>query len=364
MALIFALTLFHCLFFILLSYWWKSIPESDKSEVEEVVGITVLIPFRNERQNLDNILMSLQNQDYPKDHFEVLFINDHSEDGSREFLDTAINQSQFRVVDLPVGVIGKKSATTMGVELAKYSSIVCSDGDCRLGPNWLKSYAGAFRDETVRMVVGPVRMGGLDLFSKIQSMEFAAMIAFGGVLIYRGLMGTCNGANMGFRKAAFQEVNGYVGNHDIPTGDDEFLLQKIHTRFKGGIKFIKSREVVVDTYPKSTLKAFVSQRIRWTSKWRFHQSLRFKMLGVLTFFDFMSAIALLILLLWFPIYSIGLLLLRWCAEWFFLYGVCRFLDIELRVDRLMLLAFIYPFYAVFLGLASIFGHYSWKGRQY
>jgi hypothetical protein len=32
--------------------------------------------------------------------------------------------------------------------------------------------------------------------------------------------------------------------------------------------------------------------------------------------------------------------------------------------HMLMLSIIYPFYAVFLGIASIFGNYSWKDRYY
>ena len=48
---------------------------------------------------------------------------------------------------------------------------------------------------------------------------------------------------MAYKKAAFLEVEGYRGNEEIPSGDDEFLLQKIAKRYPGRVGFLKSAGV-------------------------------------------------------------------------------------------------------------------------
>jgi len=48
--------------------------------------ISIIIPFRNERENLLNNLRALEALNYPEENFEILYINDSSTDDSVEIL--------------------------------------------------------------------------------------------------------------------------------------------------------------------------------------------------------------------------------------------------------------------------------------
>jgi hypothetical protein len=47
----------------------------------------------------------------------------------------------------------------------------------------------------------------------------------------------CNGANIAYPKAVFEEVNGFDGNEHIASGDDEFLMHKIAEKYPNQIVF-------------------------------------------------------------------------------------------------------------------------------
>ena len=48
---------------------------------------SILIPFRNEEENLITLLISLKNLDYPTSYFEVILINDFSTDDSKNIIE-------------------------------------------------------------------------------------------------------------------------------------------------------------------------------------------------------------------------------------------------------------------------------------
>ena len=43
---------------------------------------SIIVPFRNEAQNLPACIASLKKLDYPKELLEIIFVNDHSTDAS------------------------------------------------------------------------------------------------------------------------------------------------------------------------------------------------------------------------------------------------------------------------------------------
>ena len=215
------------------------------------------------------------------------------------------------------------------------------------------------------MVTGPVCMTGKSLIQRLQAIEFSGLIGYGAIMLQTHLPGMCNGANLAYRKTAIQKVGGYEDNNQIPSGDDEFLLQKIHEHFPDQVSFLKSSNAIVRTPSKSSVNQLINQRIRWTSKWKFHKSSFTRFTSIIAFGDFLLGLAILPLAIFYsPSIVVIIILGRMISETIYLRKMMIFMQFRAPITHFILLNLIYPFYAVFLGLASIFGKYSWKGRKY
>lgn len=332
------------------------------------VKISVIVPVRNEASNIAELIEDLSHQEYDRLNYEVIIVNDHSTDHTAEVVATAISNlgSQFRLVHL-TEVQGKKAAATFGVGEATGEYILCTDGDCRVPKSWIATYAAFITAYQPYMVSGPVKMTGHRFFDRVQAMDFSSLQAFGAATLHQGMASSCNGANMAYRKSAFLQVDGYKGNENLASGDDEFLLQKIFAKYPGKVLFMKASEAIVETLPKRKLSGFIQQRVRWASKWRFYDDFWMRVSWVFTYVDFISVffIAAAVVLGYVP-WPAGtaILLGRWWAEVWYLKGPVRFLKLQGNLLHLFTVSFIYPFYVLFLGFASIFGAYSWKGRRY
>ena len=62
--------------------------------------ITLIIPFRNESENILDNLKSIESQNFPDDKFEVIYVNDNSTDDSLTKLRTAIKKSNIKILDV------------------------------------------------------------------------------------------------------------------------------------------------------------------------------------------------------------------------------------------------------------------------
>ncbi len=366
MSVLVAATIFHCTFFIVLIVLWRRISTTEMKEIR--LPVSVIVPVRNEEKSISDLIVSLEKQEYPRDLLEIIVIDDHSQDHTVELAKRSISQSSMhiRLFELPADHKGKKKASSLGVSEAKHDLILCTDADCLHPPNWVAHHVSMYSKEEIMMVSGPVKIKSSSWFQHLQAIEFNALIVYGAITLSRKLPGMCNGANMSYRKKAFIEVGGYEGNENVPTGDDEFLMQKIFKQFRGGIDFIKSSDAIVQTVPKESLSSLISQRIRWTSKWKFHKSSFIRISAVLGFFDFVIGFLLLgLLFVQDNRVIIGILVIsRWVSEWVYLVVSARFSKISVPFYIYPMVSVIYPLYAVFLGFASIFGNYSWKGRKY
>ena len=361
---------FYFILLLLMLYGWekamgKTIPVAPLHSKQT---LTVIIPFRNEENNLVQIIEDLSHQKPEVRNFEVLFIDDHSTDRSTAIVNEAIRRfSQFKLMSLPKGIEGKKQAIALGVEKSMGDIVVTSDADCHLHQGWLTSINSFFHSDQVMMVFGGVKIKeNSSFFSKLQALEFASLIGSGAAMANLGIPTMCNGANLAFRKSAFYKVGGYDGNFSVASGDDEFLMRKIHKEFPGSIYFLNQPESVVSTNPQQSLGEFLHQRLRWAGKWRYNDSLSAKLLAVFILFFQFSFAALLIFLLAGMFNAKAALFLmggKLVLEFIFVSKVCAFLTVRWRSFAFLLLQFSYPFYVVFIGIASNFVSPLWKERK-
>ncbi|MCB0487412.1 MAG: glycosyltransferase [Cyclobacteriaceae bacterium] len=360
------LTLYFLLLLFLRMGWSRSL------RVKYLGGklhqMSIVIPFRNEGQNVSRLIESLCKVDYPTNHFEVILVDDHSLDSSlskaRDLIERLEN---FKVIQLDENSEGKKQALTKGVTNASGEIIVTTDADCVVPAYWLTEFNNAFGEQHHQLVFGAVTLKGSNsFFARLQTMEFLSLIGSAVATMGFGWFTMCNGANLAFRKEAFQKVKGYEGNVNVPSGDDEFLARKILKAFPGSIGFLNGDESVVVTPAQPSLRDFVSQRIRWAGKWRYNQAPTTRLLAV--FIACVQMIWLFTLLSipfnWLPVrLSIGLILTKLLFEMIVLIPVHRFTRANWHHVAFIVLQFVYPLYVLAIGLASMVSGYRWKGRS-
>jgi poly-beta-1,6-N-acetyl-D-glucosamine synthase len=335
--------------------------------------LTIIIPVRNESLHIEALLRDLNAQTYPKEYFEVLVIDDASEDDTAQKVlqmsDRVGYSLQLISLDLPADYKGshKKQSITIGVEKSRGELLICTDGDCRVQKNWLALFAGYFEAKQAEFVSGGVSfIKENSLFEHMQTIEFASLLGIGAASMALQKPNMCNGANMAFRKEAFYKVHGYEDVEHIASGDDEFLMKKIFKRFPDGVHFLKSSQHVVYTYTKSDWKSFYQQRKRWAGKWKYHKDWKLSALAVGVFMFhllfiafFMAAIISAIPLGWF----IALFGMKFFAEYLFLSRILKTFQKPVKLRYFIPLQLIYSFYVIIFGMAANSGSYEWKGRS-
>lgn len=360
------ITLLHLFGYGILTYKWSKIKLTKKDKSNDC--FSVIVPVRNEEQVIQRLLVCLSIQEYPMDQYEVIIVDDFSQDLTASIVKAFQKRSsmKLRLIHLEnMDQKGKKHALTKGIENAQFENILTTDADCQMGPYWISCYSGMFQQ--YHFIAGPVALKGNGLFQRMQQIEFAGLIGFGAVTIEENNPSMCSGANLGFTKTAFNEVGGYSNNIQIASGDDEFLLYNVVKRFPNQAKFLKNKSAIVISDAQKSLTDFINQRMRWTSKWKYNRNWKLRLMAILFFIDN----AMLVSFIWGMIagditlvLGLSMVLARLVIDYLYLSSVSYFVGTKSILLPLMTLQIIYPFHVLFMGISSIFGSYTWKGRKY
>jgi cellulose synthase/poly-beta-1,6-N-acetylglucosamine synthase-like glycosyltransferase len=356
--------------------WFKTKTFQSKKNVVSSTKISVIIVARNEVENIAACLESLKRQTYSAKNFEVIVIDDHSEDDTFNIAEKIIAPIDNWKIEKLENLVSKaknssfkKQAITKGIELATGNLIVTLDADCVVPQNWLQTIAEFYEQHQPKMIVMPVRFEeGNASLQVFQQMDLTSLIGITAGSLYWNFPVMANGANLAYEKKVFQQVNGFEGNEQIPGGDDIMLLLKIKKQFPKSIKFLKNDSVIVTTRAVVTLQEFCNQRLRWISKsgkfgdWKITVvlviSYLFNLATILAFIIGCVASESLFLS------ATIVLFLKWCIEFSLVKSTATFLKQPFSLFNYLCCNVLHQLYVVVFGLLGTIVQYKWKGRKY
>ena len=349
-----------------LFYGFQKMKPFASDEVVPKTSFSIVVPFRNEAENLPKLLYTISLLNYPKELFEVILVDDESDDEFR-LLDSARSDISARVIEnVRKSNSPKKDAIETAIEVAKHNWIITTDADCLVQKNWLKKIDAYILKEEKRMVAAGVcylpQKGFLHAFQNLDflSLQGATIGSFG---LDKPFM--CNGANFAYEKKFFLELNGFEGNSNMASGDDVFLLQKAVLKDKNVVGFCLNNESVVATKSENSWNDLFQQRVRWAAKSTGYSSWFGKLTALLVFSTNVTWIAVFVMWLlvslnqnWFALFValkfiVDLLLLQKTASFF-----------RTKLQWLFLASLLYPFFSSVVAVYSLFGNFTWKGRAF
>ncbi len=333
--------------------------------------ISIIIPARNEEDNIAKCISSILEQDYPMHLFEIIVVDDHSTDSTTDVVNK-FNTQGVRCIALQDFLTGKKTiaykkkAIAAGISVSKGALIITTDADCTAPPEWLKYIAAVYQVEDPVMIIAPVDFTNNGTIVEIfQSLDFMSMQGITGAAHQMGLGNMSNGANLAFSKAAYQAVNGYEGVEHLASGDDYLLMMKLQQAFPTRISYLKAQQAIVQTTPQPNWASFLQQRIRWASKSGKYDDKRLTAILLLVYLFNLSFLVLAVIACFYPVLwlaLLALLLLKTEAELYYLYPVAAFFK---KRRQLLIFPFLQPLhiaYIIVAGFLGFAGVYKWKGR--
>jgi cellulose synthase/poly-beta-1,6-N-acetylglucosamine synthase-like glycosyltransferase len=364
----------YCILITYYRKWFLQLrPFQLSNSFEPTLFFSIIIPARNEAENIANCLQSIVNQNYPTHLFEIIVVDDHSTDS------TSLLVAQFQALYPNILLIKledelqgkklnayKKKAIDIAIQQSRGNWIITTDADCIAQPNWLKLYDEYIHKSKSLFVAAPVMFTKTkSTVSQFQYIDFMALQAATAATVSVGLHSMCNGANLAYNKAAFYNVAGFKGIDNIASGDDMLLMNKIKKAYPKQIGYLFSKDAIITTSPMPNWTSFLNQRIRWASKADKYEdkSLLPVLLGVyllnlsLFLMFFAAFFVWKLVAVW-----IVLMILKTIVEWFYIKSAAVFFG-KLNFLQFAFLQPLHITYMVVAGWLGKFGNYKWKGRS-
>lgn len=342
--------------------------EGEKSKTT----FSIVIPFRNEADNLPHLLQTFKALHYQKQLFEVIFVDDDSEDSSFELISafkTEYNHQPIKIIkNIRTSNSPKKDAITLAINHAKFDWIITTDADCKLPKYWLESFDEYIQKKDPNCIVAPITYNASKSFLKqfqlldILSLQGATIGGFGINCPF-----LCNGANFAYKKEMFHKLNGFEGNDKIASGDDIFLLEKAIALNAKQVGYLKCEHAIVSTSPQPTWASLILQRVRWAGKTSAYNN----WFGKLTGFTVLLMNALLICSILFllfgaikPALLLYIVVIKFSIDFLLIFKAASFLNQKLNFVTYILSFILYPFFCVYVAFISMFSGFKWKGREH
>lgn len=300
----------------------------EKPGSSEERPVSVVICARNEYQNLINNLPLILEQNYPE--FEVVVVNDSSEDGTVDLLQAMSRKyPHLKIFDLERNLnffTGKKFPLSLGIKSARYDLILLTDADCRpTGPDWIRNMQSRFGDgREIVLGYGPYKKRPSLLNVLIRYDTFMTAVQyFSFALSGMAYMGV--GRNLMYSRQLFYKTNGFISHYKLASGDDDLFINRVATRKNTSVEIRQESHTL--SVAKGSLLQWLYQKKRHYTTAKYYQ-FRFKFLLSLNYLTKLLTYAL------FPVLMVLQYNLYWVLGAFGLFYLTHILIMQFSAGKL------------------------------
>ena len=298
---------------ILLMFWLMFARRNQRKTqpANTVTDLSILVPFHNEAERIKELINSLNSVSW-NDNLELIFIDDHSTDNTAKIIKSTLKHPHKVISNHEKK--GKKTAIRKGVLEAKHPFILTWDADISFNLNYWSAIQKLPQYDLLTL---PVNVTSNNLIADWAKIESAFLR-----LLQEGFAGgnkpiLASGANLFFRKEAFLAVDVQRNDYDLLSGDDVFLLEIMKKNGYTCGQLIQ-RNYQVDTVAPNSLKNWLQQRKRWSTKLFRMNWYPFVLPGLALIAVQIAILCSLVMVWWNPIWLV-IVGLKIGVEWF----ICR-----------------------------------------
>jgi cellulose synthase/poly-beta-1,6-N-acetylglucosamine synthase-like glycosyltransferase len=324
--------------------------------------ISIIIPARDEEDNISKILESVINQNYPSDMYEIIVVNDRSSDKTAEIAEEyGAKYTNIRVITITEPgkfLTGKQNALDIGIKSASGDIILLTDADCIVGKNWVKSMNRFFFNDEIGLVVGKTEIleeKNNSFLYKTQALTHRLLMEVAQIPIIFGFYTSGMGNNLALRKSGYFKIGGYegLGNSIL---DDEILVRGFALKGYKIAAAFNQNSVVNTKYMDSYSKMFKQHK-----RWVLGSMNIFTPSGILSFLMYAINLYTIYLLLNFDVICI----FKFIADYIFFIKLNRSEKRVMNFADEVLLSIFNTFYIVIVATSAIINpKTSWKKEKY
>lgn len=350
------------IYLITIMFYNKGVKKAFTPSSTEAINIkvSVVVAAKNEDRKIENLIDALDKQEYPKELFEVIIVDDNSRDTTLATVKKLISdKTNFTVLtnnnpDLPP----KKGALSLGIEKSNFEFIMITDADCTPLPGWIKSFVNKFRD-------GHDFLIGVAPFNEQRNSDINAFICFENLkttLLTFSAAGlempfSASARSFGFKKESFNKLGGYKNTLHTLGGDDDLLIQEA-VKHNMSIGTVTNREGFVYSNTPFTFSEYAHQKKRHT-KTSHHYLTKNKIL--VGYWHGINLLALLsILLMFFSIYFLALFFVKLISDYSSSKKYQSLLAYNFNPLEILFFQFLYELLIIFHFLNSFTRIKGWK----
>ena len=252
-----------------------------------------------------------------------------------------------RYIDRRSSRRGKKGAQREGIRNAKYDNIVCTDGDCVVGKEWIETIWREIPEGEYMLLLPVVMESAGGIVGDVAEMEFACLQAATAGTANRGFPTMANGAGMAFSRRTYERQR---DTSEYASGDDMFLLeQAIETGAE--VRYITDSRAAVHTKTPETVGQYLRQRSRWAGKAGGYRTWYIILLAVVVFIVNLLSVVMPLLI---PLkLAIKIFMAKTSMDVALCVAGCRLTGRRVRKRAVALMAIVYPLYVVVVALWGI-----------
>jgi glycosyltransferase involved in cell wall biosynthesis len=210
--------------------------------------VSIVVPTFNRSHFIEKAFSSLVAQDYPKDKFEIIVVDDGSSDNTPEILRRfQADHSFFQYFSQPNK--GPAAARNLGIRHASGEIILFIDDDCIADTNWARELVRDYADQQVGGVAGRIRFVPPD--NNLANQFAARSEGAGQPFNSSGEIDFFVTANASFRRDVISRVGGFDETFPHAAHEDVDLSHRVK---KAGWKLVYSDAAVVHHYHYHNLK--------------------------------------------------------------------------------------------------------------
>lgn len=233
---------------------------------KELSTVSVVIPVYNEEKYITGLINSLEEQDYDRNKFEIIFVDGNSSDKTIEIINETLNEKQikYKILKNPDRITPK--SMNIGIKNSNYDIIIRLDAHSEYPSNYISKcvyYLNKIKADNVGCILETVSEGIIgNAISIVLSSKFGVGNSKFRTNAQSGYVDTVPFGT--FRKELFEEI-GYYDERLSRNQDSEFNSRIL----KNGGKIYLFNDIKIIYHPRDTIGKLVKMAVL-NGKWNLY----------------------------------------------------------------------------------------------